>query len=1094
MKTTARFITTLALALAATGAMAAANTWKGDSGNWNDVTNWENDFSSNNNIAEDNNVYLKDAAAGKTIAFTDAFKWNSYGVYYQIQLMNGLEHPVVFTADTDAHGFTSDSGTSYEHLSVGVRGSDGSLKIEKGTYLFNDNVIVSASDNGTGNGTLEMTGGSLTAGNVYIGDANGKTGTLTMNGGTLTATSSFAVGQGGSANGTLNVAGGTLNVAGGDLTMSPNGATTATLNVTDGTLNVVNSVKIGGKKYSSASEFSGTIIGTVSGGTVTVGNEIAVGHAEYNTASLKISGGITSCKTLVLGNTTGATGIAEITGGIVTNVTGSGIVLAKNGSTTGTLSVNGGRVEMSTVANGYINIADGSGSTGRLYVGNDGEIAAQLIFIGTTGTGYMTVTGGTVKVTSTTSNRGGLNVGGNYDGNATGTAYYEQTAGTVTASLFTIAKDSSSTGTATLSGGVLEVPAITVGSGTGTLNLNGGTLRATAASETFIPSGLATTIGGTVTIDTDYDITIVPTLTGSGTIVKTGTGKLTFTETPPCNVKVVEGNVAFTSSTIGGKLTVASGAFYHYDSTVAYSGGIEVEEGGYLTFAATESGTVNVAVTGSGSLVVATGNLEKTGSATTDGNTVTITVSDIAATETTWIGATGADWNTAANWTHGVPTASTTASFIADAVAVASADCAAGKIVLNGHSLAFGAASGTTRRLLAIGEFDTTTGGTLVLKTAKITGAGGTGDSDLKPLVIPANVAIRVEAESELNDNWGTVSVLGKVTLNANLQLYYYVDLFGGVEGTGNINSCYVAARSRTTDVVIGTRLTGSRYFGGDWSNWSGSFTRTENTDERIVFINDLEATNAVFNLYGDVTLGTNSTATGTLTYKFGTLNMTGNARRIEYSSATASYVVQVAAGKFDSKKYFNNGNAATKVVNGTLRKVGTGSFTYTGFGFNTIEVQEGEFMFVDGPYIGDGSKFGERYTTIDTLTVAAGATLSGTNYTAMAIASLTLADGAFIAGPGTMLTSVTNATVTGAKVLVADTDALTTGTSYALITTTGGIAGAPYWAAVDAEGADVAASNGKAKWYWFAKVGNGGKYLVLREGNPNAGFAIIIR
>ena len=43
-------------------------------------------------------------------------------------------------------------------------------------------------------------------------------------------------------------------------------------------------------------------------------------------------------------------------------------------------------------------------------------------------------------------------------------------------------------------------------------------------------------------------------------------------------------------------------------------------------------------------------------------------------------------------------------------------------------------------------------------------------------------------------------------------------------------------------------------------------------------------------------------------------------------------------------------------------------------------------------------------------------------------------------------------------------------------------------------KGSDGPATNGKAKWYWLAKVVNGGKNLILREGNLNAGFAIIIR
>ena len=520
--------------------------------------------------------------------------------------------------------------------------------------------------------------------------------------------------------------------------------------------------------------------------------------------------------------------------------------------------------------------------------------------------------------------------------------------------------------------------------------------------------------------------------------------------------------------------------------------------GGYLAYAATESGTIAAAVMGAteDNVLVVTGTREKTGTASVSGTTVTITVNETAATETTWIGANGADWNTAANWTHGVPSDAAEVNFIVDAVVVMSTDVSAGKICLNGHSLTFGAASGDTRRGLAIGSFDAEKGGALVLKTAKITGAGGTSNDDLKPLVIPANVAIRVETLSELKDDWGTISVLGKVTLNDDLYLYYYVDLFGVVEGTGNLVSAAAASSNRTTDELMGTRLSGSHYFGGDWSDWSGSFTRTHYDDERIVFINDLEATNAVFNLYGDVSLGTNSAATGELVFKFGTLNMSGNLRRIEYSSEQASYVVQVAAGKFDNRKYFNNGNSATKVVDGTLRKVGTGVFTYTGFGFNIIDVQGGEFMFVDGPFTGDNSKFGERYTTIDSLSVAAGATLSGTNYVNIAISSLTLADGAFVAGPGTKLTNVGSATLQGTggvKVLATDTAALTAGSTYNLITTTGGISGAPYWAAVDAMGADIPASSGKAKNWWLAKV-RSGKNLVLKEGNPNAGFAIIVK
>ena len=1029
-------LATVALAIAATGAMAADRYWYSKSSG--DVAvqgNWYQDEASFDLSVDNLHITQGDYSSKWTVSTLD-FSNAAGTTIPNVRVCNGL---------AEGARVTFVGGAAFGTLSVGYNGSyatyPGYLTLV-GAYSLTSHLNLGASAQsgylylGSGS-SINQTGGDIQVGNGSTADGSGE---FVVAGGTVTAKNALKIAQ--------------------------NANTVGTASFSDGAVVSVSNAAIGNGDYGD--------------GTLTLSGE--------NTA-------FTSSGEIKIGVNTQSKGRVRVNGGTIT--TQRGYQVAAGNSATGTVEVVGGRLVAATDANAYINLPhDGaSGSAvGTLLVGGTGEVETKLLHVGALANaeGYMTVNGGSVNVTTM------LRIGGKYNGgslDATAKGTYLQTGGTVTAAALELGSGGA-TGMMTLDGGTLVVPALAKGSGSGTVNFNGGTLKASAATGDFIASGLACDVqSGGLVIDTDYAITIQNALTGVGTITKRGAGTLSFTVNPTCAVKIEEGNVVFSSGTMTGKVTVGAGTIYQYDSALAYSGGIEIEEGGYLAYAATESGTIAAAVTGAteDNVLVVTGTSEKTGTASVSGTTVTITVTASPATETTWIGAAGADWNTAANWTHGIPGAATEVNFIADAVAVASADCAAGKMCLNGHSLTFGAASGTTRRLLAIAEFDTEDGGTLVLKTAKITGAGGTS-SDMKPLVIPANIAIRVEAESELNDNWGTVSVLGKVTLNADLRLYYYVDLFGGVEGTGFLISSEAAAQNRATDEVMGSRLTGSRYFGGDWSDWSGSFTRTHSTDERIVFINDLEATNAVFNLYGDVSLGTNTTATGELVFKFGTLNMTGNSSRIEYSSTSASYAVQVGAGKFDSKKYFNNGNTATKVVDGTLRKVGDGTLTYTGFGFNIIDVQGGEFMFVDGPYTGDGSKFNERYTTIDTLTVAAGATLSGTNYTAMAIDSLTLEEGAFIAGPGTKLTSIGTASLAGAKVLVADTDALTTGTPYTLIATTGGITGAPYWAAVDAVGSDVPATNGKAKWYWLAKVVNGGKNLVLREGNPNAGLTIIFR
>ncbi len=1061
MKMTNLALVAATMAIAAAACAADSADWTGSGGDslWRNSGNWST--SSSISLPPTGNVDTYFNLCGNMTVLFDAAET----LNWKAQFHNGADTPIVFKATQEAYGLSLEH-TSYGIFRIGNESSNGSLKIESGTFAAN--------------------------GAVYIADGS-STGSLEVSGGTLNANNGFSVAQGGNATGSVTVSGGTVNVNGGDLTMSPNGAASAALAVSSGRLYVKNSMKIGGKKLSAAGDFSGTISGEFSGGTIDVGNEIAVGHAEYNQASWIISGGAVTAKTYIAGNSEGAQGTIEVTGGTIGTVGGGGVVLGKGASTSGTLSVNGGLLDVSTVGNGYVNIADGSGSTGRLYVGNDGCLAAKLIFVGTTGTGYMTVTGGTVRVSDR------MRIGGNYNGNSSGTGSYEQTGGTVLLSCpFIIGSDASASGSATISGGMLAASAIQKGSGTGSLALNGGTIKATAASDAFIAGGLATTIGGMVTVDSDYDITLVPALTGIGTLVKTGTGRLTFTETPTCNVEVRGGDVVFTSSRIEGKLIVPAGTVYRYDSAVTYAGGIEVEEGAYLSIAASESTTVNVAVTGLGAVIVATGDIAKTGSAVVGAGSVQITVEDTAASETTWVGAVGGDWNASANWTHGVPTIDVAVRFVADATVYASADCNAGTISMNGHVVTFGAASGTSRCRLSVKGFDSTPG-TLVLHTAKLTGPGsanGATSGSMKQLVVPTNVAIRVAAtdgNSEINDDWGTISIYGKVTIDegATLQVLYYVDFLGGVEGAGDIQSAAAAESTRTTDDVMGSRISGSRYFGGDWSKWHGSFTRTHNKDERIVFCSDIEATNATFAIYGDVTLGTNSAATGTWKLRLGTLNMSGNARRIEYASESASYELQVSSGKFDGSKYFNNGTTTSaKTVDATLRKVGGGTFTYTGYGFNIIEVDEGEFVFVDGSdNVNNYPKFNERYTVIDEISVAPGAVVSGTNYNAIAIASLTV-EGS-VAGPGTKLTNVTTANVDGAKVLIADDSALTADTTYNLITATT-LSGTPEAYAVDSGGNHVAASNGKPKNWWLAKSRGG--VLRLTEGNPNAGMAIFIR
>ena len=271
------------------------------------------------------------------------------------------------------------------------------------------------------------------------------------------------------------------------------------------------------------------------------------------------------------------------------------------------------------------------------------------------------------------------------------------------------------------------------------------------------------------------------------------------------------------------------------------------------------------------------------------------------------------------------------------------------------------------------------------------------------------------------------------------------------------------------------------------------SFTGLVNADRNIQFASEssgsskarwyLNNSDVYFNI-----------ATGTL--KLGYLDARGNKKLFKMADGVTpdGLVIEVGKGEMVGKKYFDNGEG----LDVTLKKVAfsedePGTFTYAGYGFPKIKVAAGEFVFRDDSSDSDAYVQTAPFAVAATVTVDDGAVVSGTN--TVSISSLTLADGAYIAGPGTKLTNIGTATFQGsdgAKVL-ADAADLATGTKYTLIETTGGITGAPYWAAVDATGADVPASNGKAKEWWLVNV-RSGKNLVLKEGNPNVGLAIVVR
>ena len=111
-----------------------------------------------------------------------------------------------------------------------------------------------------------------------------------------------------------------------------------------------------------------------------------------------------------------------------------------------------------------------------------------------------------------------------------GAGVFTQTGGTnqVTTTLY-LGSNAGSNGTYYLDGGLLIVPAITMGSGASTFSFGGGTLQASSSFATTLPMTL-TGNGGNATVNTaGCSVTFSGSLSRPGGLTKTGAGTLTLT-------------------------------------------------------------------------------------------------------------------------------------------------------------------------------------------------------------------------------------------------------------------------------------------------------------------------------------------------------------------------------------------------------------------------------------------------------------------------------------------------------------------------------------------------------------------------------------
>ncbi|MGD0464871.1 MAG: Ig-like domain repeat protein, partial [Tepidisphaeraceae bacterium] len=547
------------------------------------------------------------------------------------------------------------------NLSLGAAGI--SFNTASGEQLVIANVV-------SGAHTLAVAG----TGAVALAGANSYSGGTTLpSGATLDINSSTAIGTG-----TLTINGGTIdNTSGSAITLSTNNAQTWGGNFT---FNGTNALNLG----TGAVTLGASLSVTANGSPLTVGGVIGdggngYGITEAGNGTLALSGtntfssGMTlSAGTLDINNAAAiGTGTFTINGGTIDNTSGGAITLSNNNAQTwganftfgGTNNLNlgtgavtlGGSLQLTTGAGNLTvggAIGDGgddygltkSGSSGTLTLSGNNTFSGEMAF--TSGS-----TGGQLNINSATATGFGefaINSGTTLD-NTSGAPITLTSnssihwngsftfAGTNNLSFGAIPVPMSSSHTATVNAGTLEIDGVISGTGykatkagnggltlagantyTGGTLLNAGTLNIDNASA--VGTGLLTIHGGTIDNTSSGSITL-------NNNAQSWTADFTFAGTQPLNLGTgaVAINTARTVTvtantlTVGGVITsthvlteAGSGALtLSGASASAFTGGVTLDAGSTLNIN-------NAAALGTGRLTISGGTIDNTsGSAIT---------------------------------------------------------------------------------------------------------------------------------------------------------------------------------------------------------------------------------------------------------------------------------------------------------------------------------------------------------------------------------------------------------------------------------------------------------------------------------------------
>ncbi|RQW42671.1 S-layer family protein [Novosphingobium sp. LASN5T] len=541
------------------------------------------------------------------------------------------------------------AGTGGVHQSGGTTTLSGANSYTGGTVVSGGTLAL------VGNGTLGDTSGSSTInadGTLDLGaTSQTQDGSVTLAGGTiengtLTSSGSFTL-HGGTVNAALAGTGG-VNQSSGTTTLSSANSYTGGTVVSGGTLALTGDGTLGDTSGSTTVNADGTLdLGgtsqTQNGGVTLAGGTIQNGVLS-SSGTFALQGGTIRAQLAGTGGvdqssgTTTLSGTNSYTGGTVVSdgtlaLTGDGTLGDTSGSTTvnanGTLDLGG----TSQTEDGGITLAGGTIQNGVLSSSGTFALQGGTVSATLTGTGCVSQSSGTTTLSGTNSYTGGTVVdGGTLALTGSGAVVSSSLTVDGTFDISGIADQGTSVVDLDGSGSVvLGSKALTVSAGTGTFSgilsgagqfgLSGGTLTLTGANSysggTTIAGGTlkgtSTSLQGAILNDSALEFiqatdgTYAGSITGTGTLAKSGSGALTLTGSSAIGgaTTVSAGRLAVNGTLATGGLTVANGAVLSGSGTITMaSDGILAVSSGATLAPGNSPGTLMV----NGSVSLASGS------------------------------------------------------------------------------------------------------------------------------------------------------------------------------------------------------------------------------------------------------------------------------------------------------------------------------------------------------------------------------------------------------------------------------------------------------------------------------------------------------